>query len=125
MKKFILLTGLLMALISCNAQNAGTPSFSNMDPAEFQKAFANEESPVLLDVRTPGEFNQGNIKGALNMDFYGANFQEQLKKLPKDKTIYVYCASGNRSAKAARMLSEMGYKTVNATAGYGQLSRFF
>ena len=55
---------------------------------------------VIVDVRTPAEFREGHIAGAVNMDFFGASFDSQILTLPKDKPILLYCRSGNRSAGA-------------------------
>ena len=65
----------------------------------------------LLDVRTPEEFTNGHIEGAINL-----SLQEiEAGKLPtaaKDKTVYVYCRSGNRSAQATTVLKQAGYINV-------------
>lgn len=55
---------------------------------------------VLLDVRTPEEFSNGRVRGAKNINFLADNFEEQVDKLDRKKTYYLYCASGNRSGKA-------------------------
>lgn len=67
---------------------------------------------VLLDVRTPQEFMQGHIKGAELMNFYDQDFQDNLKKLDKETPVYVYCRSGARSGNAAKMMKQMGFKSV-------------
>jgi phage shock protein E len=118
----ILATALMMSLQACNAQNAGESNVKNLNAKEFVQELKNDKNAYLIDVRTSGEYNQGNLSGAENIDFYSADFKAKLEKLPKDKTIYVYCASGNRSGKAAYTLNSMGYKVVNARAGYGQLA---
>lgn len=70
-----------------------------------------EENPdvLLLDVRTPEEFEQGHLPGAKNIDFQSKDFIEQVERLPKDQPVYLYCRSGNRSAKATSLISEMGF----------------
>jgi rhodanese-related sulfurtransferase len=65
------------------------------------------EKPVLLDVRTPGEFTTGTIKGSRNLDFNSPDFEEQIAKLDKSKTYLVYCRSGNRSGQALPMLEKL------------------
>lgn len=67
---------------------------------------------VILDVRTPAEFRDGHIPNAKNMDFFGGSFDMDISKLSKDDTILVYCKSGKRSAGAADVLSDAGFKTV-------------
>lgn len=79
------------------------------------EVFANEmkENPgTILDVRTGSEYANGIIEGAIWADFLQDDFEEKIKKLPKDKPVYVYCAAGGRSAKAAEVLKENGFKIV-------------
>lgn len=77
-----------------------------VDFAELRKNGA-----VILDVRTPGEFQAGHIKGAINISV--DKLQGQLKKLSKDKTIITCCASGMRSASAASILKRAGFVAYN------------
>ena len=64
------------------------------------------------------EFAEGHIKGAVLIDQFQSDFVEQAKaKLPKDKTIAIYCRSGRRSANAAGKLADVGYKCVNLKGG--------
>ncbi len=67
---------------------------------------------ILIDVRSPQEYNEGHLNGAILLPEY-----ELLKKAPdeiKDKNakIVIYCTTGNRSKKAQRMLQDLGYKNV-------------
>lgn len=66
----------------------------------------------LIDVRTPKEYTEGHIKGAVNINFYDDNFLTQMSKLDKDKEIYVYCRSGGRSGRAANQLKEQGFTKI-------------
>lgn len=67
-----------------------------------------DDQLVLLDVRTPEEYQAGYIEGALNLDYYSPDFQESLKELDPEKTFIVYCRSGNRSATAVAQMKELG-----------------
>ncbi|MCK6599511.1 MAG: rhodanese-like domain-containing protein, partial [Bdellovibrionaceae bacterium] len=67
-------------------------------------SYALSQDSVILDVRTPDEYLSGHIKGAINIDFYASDFQNQLGKLDKEKDYKVYCRSGNRSSKAVNMM---------------------
>ena len=65
----------------------------------------------LVDVRTVEEFQEGHIKGAVNIPVQ--DLAGRLKELePRDKPIVVYCRSGARSARARRMLMDQGFKDV-------------
>lgn len=72
---------------------------------------------VVLDVRTPAEFATGHLQGAKNLDFRGADFAQQVAQLDTSKTYMIYCASGNRSGQASRLMKEKGLpKIVDAGA---------
>ena len=77
----------------------------------------NRNDYILLDVRTHGEFLEGHIPGAINIDSEDIlaiqDLNQEIKKLPdKDQKILIYCRSGNRSKKAAAKLAEMGYTRI-------------
>lgn len=83
-----------------------------LDREEYKKAIS-KGKVQLVDVRTRGEFMAGHIKGASNIDFFqGSAFEAAFSRLKKDKPLYIYCQSGNRSQKAARKLVDMGFKEV-------------
>ena len=68
---------------------------------------------TIIDIRTAGEIAMGKIsKNPLEIDFYGENFKENLNKLDKDKTYFIYCAHGNRSREAKKIMKELGFKMV-------------
>lgn len=71
----------------------------------------------VLDVRTPAEIEQGKIGEALEINFRDANFNEQLNALDRKKPVLVYCAAGGRSAKAATILSKMGFTKIYELEG--------
>jgi rhodanese-related sulfurtransferase len=92
-------------------------NFENMGVKEFAELIA-DSSVVILDVRKADEFAEGHIKGAVLIDQFQSDFVEQAQaKLPKDKIIAVYCRSGRRSANAAGILADVGYKCVNLKGG--------
>ena len=75
---------------------------------------------VVLDVRTPDEYKEGHIAGAVNVDFLGKDFAEQLAKLDKEKTYVVHCRSGGRSTKSLETFQKLGFKTiVHLDNGFG------
>ncbi|MCT4582433.1 MAG: rhodanese-like domain-containing protein [Flavobacteriales bacterium] len=94
----------------------------NVNVQEFKKLIENEAG-TIVDVRTPGEFSQGNIKNALNINISG-NFSEEIQKLDKNKPVYLYCRSGGRSSRAMQTMTQMGFKEVyNLMGGYMAWSR--
>ena len=95
----------------------GHVNCENYDVKEFAELIA-DSSVVILDVRKADEFAEGHIKGAVLIDQFQSDFVEQAQaKLPKEKTIAVYCRSGRRSANAAGKLADIGYKCVNLKGG--------
>ncbi len=87
--------------------------------ADFEKAIADTNQVVLVDVRTLKEYNEGHIKGAIQIDVKDSKFNQQcISRLPKDKSIAVYCRSGFRSKTAANILAEEGFKVINLRDGY-------
>jgi len=91
----------------------------NVEAEEFKSLFESGNG-TLLDVRTIGEVENGAIEGAVNIDFNGPSFKDELTKLDKSKPVYVYCASGGRSGKAMNMMKDMGFSEVyNLIGGYG------
>ena len=76
-------------------------------------------SILLVDVRTPTEFNAGHLKNAENINWMGDTFAKQFEAISKDQPVYVYCKVGGRSYKAAEWLLANGYKNVtNLSGGY-------
>ncbi|QBA65651.1 rhodanese-like domain-containing protein [Muriicola soli] len=74
---------------------------------------------TLLDVRTPEEFEAGHLENAININWFDDDFTEQVAVLEKEKTVYVYCQKGGRSAKARAVLDSLGFKAIDLTGGYG------
>ena len=73
----------------------------------------------LVDVRTPDEYMSGAIEGAKNINYFSADFLENISKLDKERPVVLYCRSGRRSAKAGDNLIQAGFKEVyNVKGGY-------
>lgn len=67
---------------------------------------------VILDVRTPREFEEGHLRGAVNIDYHAEDFRERIDGLDRDRTYLVYCRSGARSSSAYRLMEEMGFGSL-------------
>jgi rhodanese-related sulfurtransferase len=67
---------------------------------------------VVLDVRTPEEFAEGHLEGAVLIDFYAADFADQLAALDANVPYLVYCRSGNRSGQALGVMEQLGFTSV-------------
>lgn len=118
-KVFAALFASALFLTGCSSTSA---SVSNLDATEFlEKATA--QDVVLIDVRTPGEFAEGNITNALNIDVQSSTFDSQIAQLDPTKTYALYCRSGNRSGIAAEKMADAGFTSIyNATVGFTDLA---
>lgn len=70
------------------------------------------EDLVILDVRTPEEFAEGHLDGAVLVDFYDADFAEQIGELDPNVPYLMYCRSGNRSGQTATIMEQLGFTDV-------------
>ncbi len=72
---------------------------------------------VVIDVRTPGEYAQGHLVDALNIDVQSADFEAQVSQLPTDGTYLVYCKSGNRAGNAISQMTALGFGDTTNIGG--------
>lgn len=114
MKSAISLIVLLLLNFSC-AQSSSKP---------ITEVSQNElNSVILVDVRTPEEFDAGHLDGALNINWFDSDFAKQMEAISTKETVYVYCKKGGRSAKAQKLLDSLGYlKVINLEGGYDAYS---
>jgi rhodanese-related sulfurtransferase len=91
----------------------------NLSQQEWWDGTQESADAVILDVRTPQEWNEGIIPGAINIDIYqGEAFMDALEALDKTKTYFVYCRSGARSGNACNVMSQLGFeKAFNLSGG--------
>ena len=109
MKKILCLAILFITTISCQAQQKEGAELVN--PTEFeQKIELGKEQ--IVDVRMAREFKERHIEGAKNIHIYDKDFEQQIDKLDKDETVYVYCKAGSRSAEAVEIMQRKGFKHI-------------
>lgn len=86
-------------------------------PDKAKEAYVgNETKYLVVDLRSAEDYAKGHIKGAVNIPF--ASFAQQIDKLPKDKTIMLYCYSGQQSSLPTVALKAYGYKAVSLSKGF-------
>lgn len=102
---FLSIIMLSFLLSSCTAQ-------SNRLTADEFEQHLQHDNILLVDVRTPQEFAQGHLRGAVNIDIYNDNFLSRMQSLDTTQTLLLYCHSGNRSKQALQMLEKSGFKAV-------------
>ena len=76
----------------------------------------NGEAPFILDVRTPAEYHQGHLPGAINIPV--DEIRQRLSEVPKERPIVAYCQVGQRGYLATRLLLQHGYRVENLSGGY-------
>lgn len=89
--------------------------YPNLPPAEARKTIAKRAGDpgfVLLDVRTPKEFLEGRIEGAVLVDYLSPSFRDEIAKLDRGKTYLVYCRAGNRSRGALKVMRGLAFRNV-------------
>ena len=115
---------ILMMMYSFSSCAQETKSSQLISQEEFAKILINEVQ--LLDVRTPEEYQQGFIEGAILINFFDSNFATQVSStFNKNKPLYIYCAAGGRSNKAATKLGLEGFHIIyDLEGGYNSWKKF-
>jgi rhodanese-related sulfurtransferase len=92
----------------------------NLDQEEWRRVMEQAKEPVIIDVRTPYEIDQGYIPGALHINIQDAgSFMGKIAELDKTKDYFVYCRAGSRSAQACMIMESQGFeKTYNLAGGF-------
>lgn len=123
-KILILAAGLSLSACQQPAESQSSESAVNSQNTEDQrgeyadissdeaKTMIDADRVVVLDVRTPGEYEEGHIADAELININDSEFEEKLSKLPKGEAYLVYCHSGNRSSRAMEKMQKMGFKKV-------------
>ena len=113
MRRVLLLVSALALFLSACGGATATGSVDLVVPSAAADVISDAPSGlVVLDIRTPEEFNAGALPDAINLDFYETDFRNRLAELDKDVPYVMYCNSGNRSATAADMMEELGFTEV-------------
>ncbi len=122
----ILAGGLLaagLALSGCASTDSGTATVEagavqrgeHVDADTFRASLSDDVT--ILDVRTPQEFAEGHIAGAVNIDVSSPDFAQQVSELDPEGTYAVYCRSGNRSRTAMAVMQDAGLSDVFGLEG--------
>ncbi len=98
-------------------KNLFKSNYDSLSGATFRSQYQATAGAVLLDVRTPGEYSRGSIKGAKNINVSASDFGQKIARLDKDKTYFVFCAAGARSGSACNLMASQGFKVYNLSGG--------
>ena len=111
MKALLMMFALFMVLTACNQSDY------TIEPEEAKDRLENDETIVLLDVRTLEEYNDEHIAGAELLPLSELESKMASRYPDKTKTYFVYCRTGSRSADAIQILSDLGYEDIHNLGG--------
>lgn len=92
-------------------------SISVEEAAQLIEDNNNNSDFVILDVRTPSEFESEALENAVNIDFYSETFEEEIAKLDRDTHYLIYCRSGGRSSRMLELVKSLGFSKVYEMRG--------
>lgn len=110
----------LTVLLACKDAPPDPVTVKNLNVKEGHDLIEkNKNNPdfVILDVRTPGEFNSGHIQNAINIDYKASDFKDNISNLDKNKTYALYCRSGRRAVASSDIMSELGFQHIYQFGG--------
>ena len=112
-RKLVGLVLVLLLLAAACSSGSDTATIELVSPAEAAQVIDDDPAGlVVLDIRTPEEFNDVRLASAINVDFYDADFADQLDGLDKNDPYVMYCRSGNRSSDAVKTMKDLGFVEV-------------
>lgn len=113
----------VFAIAACDSgDSGGSPGAYTVKPDEAV-TMIDEGERIVIDVRTPAEYDEAHIVGAVNIDVEGAGFGELIAELDVDEPYLVYCRSGNRSDVAAGQMADAGINDIADAGGLADLAR--
>lgn len=114
--KVTLFSGFLLALFFFTGCSQNKPPESNsyrqVSSKEAAAMMEDETDYIILDVRTPEEYEEKHITGAVNLPNETIGTEEITQLPDKEQLILVYCRSGNRSKQASQKLADLGYTNI-------------
>ncbi|MFK8007865.1 MAG: rhodanese-like domain-containing protein [Saprospiraceae bacterium] len=120
---YILFSVLIMSAcqnISTENQQVTNGVFETISKVDFEKKMKEKIDHILIDVRTPSEFQAGTIGNAKNINWNDTNFATEISKLEKNKPLFIFCQKGGRSGKALKKIKRLGFQEVyDLKGGYG------
>lgn len=112
--------------VSVKVEIGDKKPYKNISPFQVKEIIEKQKNVIIIDVRTREEFSSGYIKGAINIPVQ--ELEKRLKELEnhKNKSLIVYCRSGNRSRTASEILVKNGFKNVyNLSGGIIEWTKYF
>lgn len=125
--KYVLGVLVMMFLFSssCTYKNIyNTDTIKQIPLEEFMANTLNNDSVIIIDVRTPVEFNASHYPNAINVNML-KSFKKDIKNLDNTKTVYLYCETAHRSPFATRFLKQQGFTEIyDLDKGFSQYKKY-
>ena len=115
----VALFALMSLLVACSGADATIATIATDTAVELAEE---RDDVVVIDVRTPEEYEAGHVEGAVLLDLSGGVFEERIGDYDRDTTYVLYCRTGNRSAQAAAIMGELGFTDVRDAGAYEDLA---
>lgn len=87
-------------------------TLNNLDYDTFLRQAAKDKDAVILDVRTPKEYEEEHLPHAHNFNYLSYNLADELEQLDKEKSYYIYCKTGRRSLRVCALMKNSGFMNV-------------
>ena len=116
----LLLVASLLAAAFAQADGDSADTVISIEVNAARNFVARHEDAVILDVRTPLEYEMSHIKGSVNVDVQDESFADRVEALDPDKTYIVHCTknpAGGRSSRALETLQSLGFKRLYSLQG--------
>jgi rhodanese-related sulfurtransferase len=113
MKKSIVIILMSLFLIACSTTGEGT-----VQQNELLEQIKKGQAPIVIDVRSAGEYQAGHVPGAINIPFWAAFSTDKLESVSKNKKLVLYCEHGPRAGIAKLALKISGFEKISYLAGH-------
>ena len=118
----VILFAVMLTMTSVQAEEEQAAAVDKIEVTAAKEYVARHDDAIIMDVRTPAEYDMSHITGAMNVNVQDDDFESMVAGLDKDKTYLVHCTKnpvGGRSSRALETLQQLGFKNLyNLEGGY-------
>jgi len=113
MNKVLLIISLNLFLVGCSTVGEGY-----MQQNELLAKIDQGKAPIIVDVRSTGEYQSGHVPGAIHIPFWSAFTTDKMDDYKKDQAVVLYCAHGPRAGVAKLAFYLAGFEKVSYLSGH-------
>ncbi len=116
----VILFAVMLTMVSAQAEEEQVTAVDKIEVTDAKEYVARHDNAIIMDVRTPVEYDMSHITGAMNVNVQDDDFESMVAGLDKDKTYLVHCTknpAGGRSSRALETLQQMGFKNLYSLEG--------